>query len=129
MRKNDFEVFVEYCKYHGRGYDEDHSVVDVCTKEDMIPVGHSWGICDPIHCPAFNCQCLTADDIKHAEEHLSREPEMTCKVAASTISGYVELCMIYGGDRVETVFNTKINDAVRSAIAETLKELKEAECD
>lgn len=123
---NNFEDFKEYCKYFAYGYDIDRNVVETCRKEEAIPPGHSWGVCDPIHCPAMNSERLTKDDIIHADELLSREPAMTVKVATSTISRYTELCLIYGCERVEEIFNTKINDAIRTAIAETFKELKEA---
>ena len=116
----DFKTFSEYCKYFHYAYDRDHTVIATCQKPEMKPKGESWGICDPIHCPAFNCQCLTADDIKHAEELLSREPVMTFKVAARTISDYTDLALIYGEDRVDAEFNKALCEAIHNT-AERLR--------
>lgn len=48
-----FEEFQKTCKYMQYGCDQmgSHEFYETCRKPDMIPQGHSWGICDKNHCP------------------------------------------------------------------------------
>ena len=49
-----FNEFKEVCYYWEIGCDESRVEMDTCRREDMIPKGDSWGICDEEHCPYFN---------------------------------------------------------------------------
>lgn len=51
----DFETFQLNCKYAKHGIKDGYSSVFelTCRRPDCIPKGHSWGICDRMHCPYF----------------------------------------------------------------------------
>jgi len=50
-----FKTFQSNCKYakYGikDGYSSDFELT--CRRPDRIPQGHSWGVCDEMHCPHF----------------------------------------------------------------------------
>lgn len=48
-----FEDFQEIC-YFGEDVNEDGFWKQTCRRKDMIPSGHSWGVCDKEHCPYVN---------------------------------------------------------------------------
>lgn len=60
----DFQTFQPHCRYSGFAfaYRDDHTRMEpVCHKEDRIPPGSSWGICDEQHCPYFGFQIAGTD--------------------------------------------------------------------
>lgn len=50
-----FKTFQSACKYMKYGCNEccGSNFYETCRRKDMIPKGHSWGICDEEHCPYF----------------------------------------------------------------------------
>ena len=61
----DFLMFQPHCRYSGLAYAyrDDHTRMEsVCYREDRIPTGSSWGICDEKHCPYFGFQ-ITGTDV------------------------------------------------------------------
>lgn len=64
----DFNTFEPLCP-HGRTvypYRDDHTKLAVaCQREDRIPPGHSWGICDEAHCPYFGIEINGANVTVH----------------------------------------------------------------
>jgi hypothetical protein len=55
----DFKTFQSSCKYAHYGLKQG-TIRDfelTCRKPECIPQGHSWGICDEIHCPHFGLKC------------------------------------------------------------------------
>lgn len=51
----DFNTFQSNCKYAAYGIKDGYSSVFelTCRRPDRIPQGHSWGVCDEMHCPHF----------------------------------------------------------------------------
>jgi hypothetical protein len=63
-----FKTFQSNCKYAQYGLKE-NTIRDfelTCRKPECIPKGHSWGVCDEMHCPHFGIKCKngTAIDVK-----------------------------------------------------------------
>lgn len=40
-------------------YQDDHTRMEpVCNRDDRRPDGHSWSICDEVHCPYFGIRII-----------------------------------------------------------------------
>lgn len=50
-----FKTFQSNCKYAKYGIKYGYSSVFelTCRRHDRIPQGHSWGVCNEMHCPYF----------------------------------------------------------------------------